>query len=115
MEWLRPDIEEEFNKVNNSIKRFMKKQYPWIEDIEIDRGSFQKNKMSKSLNRIYDVSIVIDKKNLEMLQNNEEMLDSAEQQLYILFRTVINSLVTFDSREPKFISPNILPSVRDFN
>jgi hypothetical protein len=53
MEWLRPDIEEEFNKVNNSIKRFMKKQYPWIEDIEIDRGSFQKNKMSKSFNRIY--------------------------------------------------------------
>lgn len=62
MEWLRPDIEEEFNKVESSIKRFMKRQYPWIEDIMIDKEMFQKNKMSESIQKVYEVSIVIDKK-----------------------------------------------------
>ena len=43
MEWLRPDIEEEFNRVESSIKRFMMKRYKWIEDINVDKEKFQKN------------------------------------------------------------------------
>jgi len=115
MEWLRPDIEEEFNKVESSIKRFMKRQYPWIEDIMIDKEKFQKNKMSASIQKVYDVSIVIDKKNLEMLRNNEGLLDLAEEQFNILFKTVIESLSTFDHNKRRLIYLDVTPVIQDFN
>ena len=51
MKWLRPEIEDEFNRVENSIKKFMIKQYPWIEDINIDKESFQKNKTYETKNK----------------------------------------------------------------
>lgn len=103
MEWLRPDIEEEFNKVETSLKRFMKRQYPWIKDINIDKEKFQKNKISNISLKNYDVTIVIDRKNIDMLRDNEEMLDVAQQQFELLFNTVISSISSFDNVPPKRI------------
>lgn len=115
MEWLRPEIEDEFNRVENSIKKFMIKQYPWIEDINIDKESFQKNKMSSNSLKNYDVSIVIDRKNLDILRDNEEMLDAAEQQFELLFNTVVGSISSFDNVNPKRIFVDVTPVIQDFN
>ena len=115
MKWMRPEIEDEFNRVENSIKKFMKKQYPWIEDININKESFQKNKMSSNSLKNYDVSIVIDKKNLDMLRGNEEMLDAAQQQFELLFNTVIGSISSFDNVNPKRILVDVTPIIEDFD
>ena len=115
MEWLRPEIEDEFNRVENSIKKFMKKQYPWIEDINIDKNNFQKNKMSSNSLKNYYVAIVIDKKNLDILRDNEEMLDAAQQQFELLFNTVISSISSFDNVNPKRILVDITPVIQDFD
>lgn len=115
MEWLRPDIEEEFNRVENSIKKFMKRQYTWIEDVNIDKNSFQKNKMSSNSLKNYDVSIVIDRKNLDMLRGNEEMLDAAQQQFELLFNTVVSSISSFDNVNPKRILVDVTPVIQDFS
>ena len=115
MEWLRPEIEDEFNRVENSIKKFMKKQYPWIEDINIDKNNFQKNKMSSNSLKNYYVAIVIDKKNLGILRDNEEMLDAAQQQFELLFNTVISSISSFDNVNPKRILVDITPVIQDFD
>lgn len=115
MEWLRPEIEDEFNRVENSIKKFMKRQYSWIEDVNIDKESFQKNKMSSNSLKNYDVSIVIDRKNLDMLRGNEEMLDAAQQQFELLFNTVIGSISSFDNVNPKRILVDVTPIIEDFD
>jgi len=115
MEWLRPEIEDEFNRVENSIKKFMKRQYSWIEDVNIDKESFQKNKMSSNSLKNYDVSIVIDRKNLDMLRDNEEILDAAQQQFELLFNTVIGSISSFDNVNPKRIFVDVTPVIQDFN
>lgn len=115
MEWLRPDIEEEFYKVENSIKRFMMKRYEWIEDIKVDKEKFQKNKISANALKRYEVTMVIDKKNLETLRGNEEMLDSAQEQFELLFNTVLESLTTFDKRKPTVITVDITPIIQDFS
>lgn len=115
MEWLRPEIEDEFNRVENSIKKFMKRQYSWIEDVNIDKESFQKNKMSSNSLKNYDVSIVIDRKNLDMLRDNEEMLDAAQQQFELLFNTVVSSISSFDNVNPKRIFVDVTPVIQDFN
>jgi len=115
MEWLRPEIEDEFNRVENAIKKFMKRQYTWIEDVNIDKESFQKNKMSSNSLKNYDVSIVIDRKNLDMLKDNEEMLDATQQQFELLFNIVISSISSFDSVNPKRIFVDVTPVIQDFN
>ena len=115
MEWLRPEIEEEFNRVENSIKKFMKRQYPWIEDVNIDKNNFQKNKMSHNALKNYDVSIFIDRKNLDMLRDNEEMLDAAQQQFELLFNTVVSSISSFDNVNPKRILVDVTPIIEDFD
>ena len=115
MEWLRPEIEDEFNRVENSIKKFMKRQYPWIEDVNIDKNNFQKNKMSHNALKNYDVSIFIDRKNLDMLRDNEEMLDAAQQQFELLFNTVVSSISSFDNVNPKRIFVDVTPVIQDFN
>ena len=115
MEWLRPEIEDEFNRVENSIKKFMKRQYPWIEDVNIDKNNFQKNKMSHNALKNYDVSIFIDRKNLDMLRDNEEMLDAAQQQFELLFNTVVSSISSFDNVNPKRILVDVTPVIQDFN
>lgn len=115
MEWLRPEIEDEFNRAENSIKKFMKRQYSWIEDVNIDKESFQKNKMSSNSLKNYDVSIVIDRKNLDMLRDNEEILDAAQQQFELLFNTVIGSISSFDNVNPKRIFVDVTPVIQDFN
>ena len=115
MEWLRPEIGEEFNRVENSIKKFMKRQYPWIEDVNINKESFQRNKMSHSALKIYDVSITIDKKNLDILRDNEEMVDTAQQQFELLFNTVVSSISSFDNVNPKRIIVDVTPVIKDFN
>ena len=115
MEWLRPEIEDEFNRVENSIKKFMKRQYPWIEDVNIDKNNFQKNKMSHNALKNYDVSIFIDRKNLDMLRDNEEMLDAAQQQFELLFNTVVSSISSFDNVNPKRIIVDVTPVIQDFN
>ena len=115
MEWLRPEIEDEFSRVENSIKKFMKKQYTWIEDVNIDKESFQRNKMSHNSLKNYDVSIVIDRKNLDMLRDNEEMLDAAEQQFELLFNTVVGSISSFDNVNPKRIFVDVTPVIQDFD
>ena len=114
MEWLRPEIEDEFNRVENSIKKFMKKQYPWIEDVNIDKESFQRNKMSSNSLKNYYVAIVIDKKNLDMLRGNEEMLDAAQQQFELLFNTVVSSISSFDNVNPKRIIVDLTPVIKRF-
>ena len=114
MEWLRPEIEDEFNRVENSIKKFMKRQYPWIEDVNIDKNNFQKNKMSHNALKNYDVSIFIDRKNLDMLRDNEEMLDAAQQQFELLFNTVVSSISSFDNVNPKRIFVDVTPVIQDF-
>ena len=114
MEWLRPEIEDEFNRVENSIKKFMKRQYSWIEDVNIDKESFQKNKMSSNSLKNYDVSIVIDRKNLDMLRDNEEMLDTAQQQFELLFNTVVSSISSFDNVNPKRIIVDLTPVIKRF-
>ena len=115
MEWLRPEIEDEFNRVENSIKKFMKRQYPWIEDVNIDKNSFQKNKMSSNSLKNYYVAIVIDRKNLDMLRDNEEMLDTAQQQFELLFNTVVSSISSFDNVNPKRILVDVTPIIEDFD
>ena len=113
MEWLRPDIEEEFNRVESSIKRFMMKRYKWIEDINVDKEKFQKNKLSANALKSYEVKVVIDKKNLETLRDNGEMLDSAQEQFELLFNTVLESLTTFDKRKPTRIMVDMTPVIQD--
>ena len=115
MEWIRPEIEDEFNRVENSIKKFMKRQYPWIEDINIDKESFQRNKMSHNSLKNYDASIVIDRKNLDILRDNEEMLDVAQQQFELLFNTIIGSISSFDNVGPKRIIVDLTPVIQDSN
>jgi hypothetical protein len=114
MEWLRPEIEDEFHRVENSIKKFMKKQHSWIEDINIDKESFQKNKVSSNALKNYDVSIVIDRKNLDMLRDNEEMLDDAQEQFELLFNSVVGSISSFDNVNPKRILVDVTPVIQDF-
>jgi hypothetical protein len=113
MEFEREDIEQEFNRVESAIKRFMKKQYWWIEDINLSRESFQKNKMSSSRLKSYDLDIVIDKKNMDWIQENSEEIDSAEQQFQLLFNTVLGSLTTFDFKSPTHVTVDMTPVIQD--
>ena len=113
MEFEREDIEQEFNKVESTIKRFMKKQYWWIEDINISKESFQKNKMSSRALKSYDVDLVIDKKNMDWIKENSEEIDSAEQQFQLLFNTVLGSLTTFEFRNPTHVIVDMTPVIQD--
>ena len=113
MEFDREDIEQEFNRVESAIKRFMKKQYWWIEDINLSKESFQKNKMSRSALKAYDLDIVIDKKNMDWIQENSEEIDRAEEQFQILFNTVLGSLTTFDVRKPVHVRVDMTPVIQD--
>jgi len=113
MEFEREDIEQEFNRVESAIKRFMKKQYWWIEDINLSKESFQKNKMSSSALKSYDVDLVIDKKNMDWIKENSEEIDSAEQQFQLLFNTVLGSLTTFEFRNPTHVRVDMTPVIQD--
>lgn len=59
--------------------------------------------------------LLLIKKNLEMLHNNEELLDLAEEQFNILFKTVIESLSTFDHYKRRLIYLDVTPVIQDFN
>lgn len=113
MEFEREDIEQEFNRLESAIKRFMKKQYWWIEDVNISKSSFQKNKMSASALKSYDLDIVIDKKNMEWIQENSEEINKAEEQFNLLFNTVLGSLTTFDVRKPTHVRVDMTPVIQD--
>jgi hypothetical protein len=94
MEFEREDIEQEFNRVESAIKRFMKKQYWWIEDINLSKESFRKNKMSSSALKAYDLDIVIDKKNMDWIQENSEEIDRAAT--YLRDEMLINHEIYID-------------------
>ena len=71
--------------------------------------------MSHNALKNYDVSIFIDRKNLDMLRDNEEMLDAAQQQFELLFNTVVSSISSFDNVNPKRIIVDVTPVIQDFN
>jgi len=112
MEFERENIEQEFNKVESSIKRFMKKQYWWIEDLSIDKDSFEKSKKSHSKIKKYKLNLVIDIKNVEWLKENEGDLDRAEEQLQLLFNNVLESLSSFDITKPSFAMIDLTPVIQ---
>ena len=113
MQFDREDIEQEFNRLESAIKRFMKKQYWWIEDVNISKSSFQKNKMSPSALKSYDLDIIIDKKNMEWIRENPKEIDKAEDQFELLFNTVLGSLTTFDVKKPTHVSIDMRPVIQD--
>ena len=112
MEFESEDIKQEFNRVESSIKRFMKKQYWWIEDLSIDKDSFEKSKKSHSKIKKYKLNLVIDIKNIEWLKENEGDLDRAEEQLQLLFNNVLESLSSFDITKPSFAMLDLTPVIQ---
>lgn len=113
MEFEREDIEQEFNKVESTIKRFMKKQYWWIDDVNLSKSSFQKNKMSSSTLKSYDLDVVIDKKNMDWLKDNFDEINKSEEQFNLLFNTVLSSLTTFDFNNPTHVRVDMTPVIQD--
>ena len=113
MEFEREDIEQEFNRVESAIKRFMKKQYWWIDDVNLSKSSFQKNKMSSSTLKSYDLDVVIDKKNMDWLKDNFDEINKSEEQFNLLFNTVLSSLTTFDFNNPTHVRVDMTPVIQD--
>ena len=113
MDELQDDIDIELNRLESAVKRFMKKQYWWIEDLNIDKESFERSKKSQSKLKKYKLNLVIDVKNMDWLRENERDLDKAEEQLQILFNNVLESLTTFEFAKPVVVILDLTPVIQD--
>jgi hypothetical protein len=100
---MQTEFEEDHNSLEKSINRFMKTQFSWVKKIDIDKENFLQNKQSKSKFKNYDVYVGVSREDLPFLKQNKDALDTAEEQLTLLFNALI--------KDSGNISVNIIPKV----
>lgn len=103
---MEKEFDEEIEKIEFSLERFMKKKFQWLSYLKVDREQFIKNKKSERKYKDYIINVFITKDDFEKLkmQKNKNEFDTFEEQLSLLFNAVIED----NSKTTLTILPNII-------